>query len=61
MNFAIALFIAIVLPAIAWADGGHPVVVDAHALAHLVYFGLPIAVVGIVTLAVRKAKAALTR
>ena len=45
MNFAIALFIAIVLPAIAWADGGHPVVVDAHALAHLVYFGLPIAVV----------------
>ena len=61
MKFTALALIVIALPTIAFADGGHPVAGDAHTLAHLVYFGIPIAMVGIVAIAVRRARSRLTK
>ena len=61
MKFIVLTLIAAALPAIAWADGGHPVTGDAHALAHLVYFGIPIAAVGFIVAVARAVRIRLTR
>lgn len=49
MKIFVSILVAMAVPGAALAHGGHPEVGDHHALAHLMYFGIPLVCVGIVS------------
>jgi len=50
MKTFIYVLIGLTFPMMALADGGHPHVGDSHAIAHILYYGLPVIAVGLVGL-----------